>query len=142
MGVGVSLALLYVGGRGLAASIWGAVLLIFFELAIVTSIAILFSSFSSPALSALLTFSVFLIGHLSSSLRELAATLGSKLAVFFFEGVYYVLPNLANYSFRTEAANAMVPNAPMLIGGAAYAAVYVSIVLTVAILIFSRRDFK
>ena len=142
MGVGVSLALLYVGGRGLAGSIWGAVMLIFFELAIVTSIAILFSSFSSPALSALLTFSVFLIGHLSSSLRELAATLGSKLAVIFFEGVYYVLPNLANYSFRTEAANAMVPNAPMLIGGAAYAAVYVSIVLTVAILIFSRRDFK
>ena len=142
MGVGVSLALLYVGGRGLAGSIWGAVMLIFFELAIVTSIAILFSSFSSPALSALLTFSVFLIGHLSSSLRELAATLGSKLAVIFFEGVYYVLPNLANYSFRTEAANAMVPNAPMIMGGAVYAAVYVTIVLTVAILIFSRRDFK
>ena len=142
MGAGISLALLYVGGRGLAGSIWGAVMLIFFELAIVTSIAILFSSFSSPALSALLTFLVFLIGHLSSSLRELAAALGSKFAVIFFEGVFYVLPNLANYSFRTEAANAMIPNAPMLIGGAGYAAVYISIVLTVAILIFSRRDFK
>lgn len=142
MGVGISLALLYVGGHNLAGSIWGAIVLIFLELAIVTSIAILFSSFSSPALSALLTFLVFLIGHLSSSLRELAAALGSKVAVIFFEGVFYLLPNLANYSFRTEAANAMFPNAPMLIGGAAYGAVYVSIVLTIAMLIFSRRDFK
>jgi ABC-type transport system involved in multi-copper enzyme maturation permease subunit len=48
MGVGVSLALLYVGGRGLAGSIWGAVMLIFFELAIVTSIAILFSRSHPP----------------------------------------------------------------------------------------------
>jgi len=142
MGIGISLALLYVGGHGMAGSIWGAVLLIFFELAIITSIAILFSTFSSPALSALLTFLIFLIGHLSSSLRELAAALGSKFAIVFFDGLFYLLPNLANYSFRTEAANGLFPNIPMLIGGAAYCLFYVAIVLTAAILIFSRRDFK
>src|SRR5688572_5250560 len=68
MGVGVSLALLYVRSGSLAGSIWPTILLIFFELTILTGVAILFSSFSSPALSALLTFFVFVIGHFSSSL--------------------------------------------------------------------------
>lgn len=142
MGVGVSVALLYVRAFKLAGSIWGAIFLIFLELTILTAIAILFSSFSSPALSALLTFLVFIIGHLSASLRELAATLGSKAAIWFFEAIYYLMPNLANYSFRTEAANAMVPNAAMYLGGVAYAVVYVGIVLWLSILIFKRRNFK
>jgi ABC-type transport system involved in multi-copper enzyme maturation permease subunit len=142
MGAGVSLALLYVKGYGLASSIWGAILLIFLELAILTSIAILFSSFSSPALSALLTFLVFIIGHLSASLLDLATGLGSKAAIYFFEVIYYLMPNLANYSFRTEAANGLFPNSPMIFGGIAYEVVYAAIVLTASILIFSRRNFK
>src|SRR6266540_1359735 len=57
MGVGVSIALLYVSGGWdpLALHIWPAVLLIYVQLMILTGIALLFSSFSSPALSALLT---------------------------------------------------------------------------------------
>lgn len=142
MGIGVSLALLYVGGGPMAGSIWGAIFLIFFELAILTAVAILFSSFSSPSLSALLTFLVFIIGHMSGSLRDLAAALGSRFATVVFEIIYYLLPNLAHYSFRTEAANSMTPSAEMLGGGVLYAVVYITIVLTVSILIFSRRNFK
>ena len=142
MGAGISLALLYVKCYGLAGSIWGAILLIFLELAILTSIAILFSSFSSPALSALLTFLVFIIGHLSASLLDLATGLGSKAAIYFFEVIYYLMPNLANYSFQTEAANGLFPNSPMIFGGIAYEVVYAAIVLTASILIFSRRNFK
>ena len=142
MAAGVSVALLYVGNTQLAGSIWGSVFLIFLELAITTAVAILFSSFSSPALSALLTFFVFIIGHLSASLLELAMSLGSKSAIYFFGVIYYLLPNLAHYSFRTEAANGLIPNGPMLFGGIAYAAVYIAILLTGTILIFSRRNFK
>ena len=142
MAAGVSVALLYVGNTQLAGSIWGSVFLIFLELAVTTAVAILFSSFSSPALSALLTFFVFIIGHLSASLLDLAIGLASKSAIYLFAAIYYVLPNLANFSFRTEAANGLMPNGPMLFGGIAYAAVYIAIVLTGTILIFSRRNFK
>ena len=142
MGTGVSLALIYVGGTGLAISIWGSIFLIFLELVILTAVAILFSSFSSPSLSALLTFFVFIIGHMSASLRDLAATLGSRSAVIFFEAVYYLLPNLAHFSFRTEAANGMIPTGAMLGGAALYAVIYIAILLTISILIFRRRNFK
>ena len=142
MGVGVTLALAYVGGSQLARSVWGSIFLIFLELTIVTAVALLFSSFSSPALSALLTFFVFIIGHLSSSLRDLAVSLGSKSAIYFFKTIYYLLPNLSHFSFRTEAANGMVPNASMVAGGVAYALVYAAILLTVTVVIFARRNFK
>lgn len=142
MGVGVSLALFYVRGGSMAFTIWGAILLIFLELTILTGVAILFASFSSPALSALLTFFVFIIGHLSSSLRDLAAGLESKGATIFFEIIYFLMPNLAHFSFRTESANGMVPSAAMLGGAFLYAIVYIVILLTITILVFSRRDFK
>ena len=142
MGAGVSLALLLVGGGKLAFSIWGAILLIFFELTILTAVAILFSSFSSPALSALLTFLVFIIGHFSASLRDLAQSLGSSAAKVFFDILYYVLPNLSFFSFIINSAHGDAPPAPLLGGAFLYALVYNSILLTITILIFSRRNFK
>lgn len=142
MGVGVSLALLYVGGGKLVWTIWGAIVLIFFELTVLTAVAILFSSFSSPALSALLTFFVFVIGHFSASLRDLAAQLGSNFAKLFFEVIYYLLPNLSNFSFITNAAHSETPPLAMLFGAILYAFVYSAIVLSISILIFSRRNFK
>lgn len=142
MGVGVSLALLYVGGGNLAFTIWGAIFLIFLELTILTAVAILFSSFSSPALSALLTFFVFIIGHFSSSLRDFAENLGSSSAKIFFNFLYYFLPNLSFYSFITNSAYGDYPPASMIFGVTAYAIVYIGILMTATVLIFSRRNFK
>lgn len=142
MGAGVSLALTYVGGGALAISIWAAIFLIYLELCILTAVALLFSSFSSPALSALLTFFIFVIGHLSQSLRDFAANLGSSTARFFFDAIYYLLPNLSIFSFTTNAAHGDAPPAPMLGGAALYAVFYVAVLLAAAHLIFSRRNFK
>jgi ABC-type transport system involved in multi-copper enzyme maturation permease subunit len=142
MGVGVSLALLYVGSGNLALSIWAAIFLIFLELTILTAIATLFSSFSSPALSALLTFFIFIIGHSSASLRDFAQNLGSQSAKLFFDAVYYLLPNLSFFTFRTNAAHGDTPPAAMLGGAVLYALVYVCITLAATIVIFSRRNFK
>lgn len=144
MGVGVSLALLYVskGWDPLIPTIWPAVLLIYMELMLLTAIALLFSSFSSPALSALLTFMVFIIGHFSADLKSLAVSLGSSSARMLFTGLYYLLPNLANYSFITPAAHGRAPSAGFVLATGLYAAVYIAVILAAATLIFSRRNFK
>ncbi len=142
MGVGVSLALFYVKGGSLIGPAWASITLIFLELAILTAVAILFSSFSSPSLSALLTFFVFLIGHMSASLRDLGATLGSAFARIVLDTVYYVLPNLSIYSFRTEAANGLTPNIEHLGGAVLYAITYIAILLWITVMIFRRRNFK
>ena len=142
MGTGVSLALLYVGGGNAALMIWGAIFLIFLELTILIAVSILFSSFSSPALSALLSFFVFIIGHFSASLNELAKNLGSVFAKNFFGAIYYILPNLSNFVFRTETAHGIAPPSSMIFGATAYAIGYSAILLIITTAIFRRRNFK
>ena len=144
MGVGVSLALVYVsrGWDPLIPTIWPAVLLIYIELMLLTAIALLFSSFSSPALSALLTFFVFIIGHFSADLKNLAASLGGGAARWLFTGLYYLLPNLANYSYITPAAHGITPTPGFVFMTSLYALVYIAVILAAATLIFNRRNFK
>src|SRR5919205_2587284 len=123
MAVGVSLALIYVnrGWDPLIPTIWPAVLLIYIELMLLTAVALLFSSFSSPALSALLTFLTFVIGHFSADLKALAGSMGSTSARWLFTGLYYLLPNLANYSFITPAAHGRTPPVGFAFAAALYA---------------------
>src|SRR5438128_12028783 len=92
MAIGVSLALLYIhrGWDPLMLKIWPAILLIYFELMILTGVALLFSSFSSPALSALMAFFVFIIGHFSSDLKSLANSNSSAAARLLFRALYYL----------------------------------------------------
>lgn len=144
MGAGVSLAILYVRGGwdALVLNIWPALALIYVELMIVVAVALLFSSFSSPALSALLTFFVFVIGHFSADLKSFAASLGGASARALFGALYYLLPNLSNYSYITAAAHGETPTPAAFLGGVVYGVVYVAVLLAAATLIFSRRNFK
>jgi len=144
MGGGVSLALLYVrrGWDPLIAQVWPAMFLIYVELLILTAVALLFSAFSSPALSALLTFFIFVIGHFSADLKTLATSMGTVPARWFFSGLYYLLPNLSNYSVITATAHGHTPGAQTIIVAVGYAAIYIIVLLAAATLIFSRRNLK
>jgi len=144
MGAGISLALIYVRGGWdvLALSIWPAVGLIYVELMILTAVALLFSSFSSPALSALLTFFIFIIGHFSADLKAFASSLGTQSARVFFGALYYLLPNLSNYSFITPAGHGQTPQTSLALASLLYAFLYIIILLAAATLIFNRRNFK
>jgi ABC-type transport system involved in multi-copper enzyme maturation permease subunit len=144
MGAGVSLALVYIKGgwNPLALSIWPAVGLIYLQLTILTAVSLLFSSFSSPAVSALLTFFVFIIGHFSADLKAFAASLGASSAQWFFSALYYLLPNLSNYSFITPAGHGQTPTLAHMVGALIYALLYITIILAASTLIFNRRNFK
>src|SRR5258705_11908358 len=111
--------------------------MIYVKLMILTSIALLFSTFSSPALSALLTFFVFIIGHFSADLKSLATSTASISARWLFAGLYYLLPNLSNYSYITPAAHGQTPCAMGILAAFLYEAIYIAFVLPVATLVFS-----
>ncbi len=144
MGAGLSLALLYVkrGWDPLVLRIWPAILLIYIELMLLTGVAMLFSAFSSPALSALLTFFVFVIGHFSADLKMLANSMASSPTRWFFAGLYYLLPNLANYNAITIAAHGLMPDARALLAAVGYGFMYVGVLLAATTLIFARRNLK
>lgn len=119
-----------------------AVGLILLELLLVTAIALFFSTFSSPFLSAALTFGLWVIGQFSVELRNFEAVVASPVAAGLARALYYVLPNFAAFDIKTQVVHAL-PVSWLYIGTTvAYAFVYIALVLAAAITIFARKDFK
>jgi ABC-type transport system involved in multi-copper enzyme maturation permease subunit len=119
-----------------------AVTLIFVELMLVTAVALCFSTFSTPMLSAAFTFGLYIVGHFSGDLRNFQQVVDSPAAARLARGLYWVLPNLAQFDIKADVVHgAHVPLGYMAIA-VAYAAVYIGVLLAIAVLVFSRRDFN
>jgi len=123
-----------------------AVILVLGELAVVGAVAILFSSFSTPILSGIFTFGVFVLGRLVYFIDELLRA-GKGLFVEapslrpLARAVVQVFPDLSVFDVSREIV-LEIPVTWTYVGESlAYAACYVLILLVIAALAFSRRDF-
>ena len=119
-----------------------AVLLILVELLVVTAIALVFSTFSTPLLSAALTLALVVVGHFSGDLRNVQDVVKSSAAQWAARGVYWVVPNLAQFDVKAQVVHGQTVPAGYLALTIAYAALYVAMLIALASLVFSRRDFK
>jgi ABC-type transport system involved in multi-copper enzyme maturation permease subunit len=128
--------------RALDPALLKAVYLIFVELALVTAIALLFSTFSTPILSAAFTFGLTIVGQYSTDLRNFQDVLDSPWAQAIARGMYWVLPNLGQFDVKSQVVHGQPIAARYLAGVSVYAACYVAFLLLVSSIVFSRRDFK
>jgi Cu-processing system permease protein len=119
-----------------------AVALIFVELMLVTAIALFFSTFSSPFLSTVLTLGLWVIGHFNSDLRNFGAIIDSPGAATITRGLYYVLPNFSAFDIKAQVVWGQPVPIAYFGQTVVYGIVYVAFVLTGAVAVFSRRDFK
>jgi ABC-type transport system involved in multi-copper enzyme maturation permease subunit len=119
-----------------------AIALIFLELMLVTAVALFFSTFSSPMLSAVLTFGLYVVGHFNADLKNFEQVVESPVAGWFARALYYVLPNLAPFDVKADVVHARPVAAGYMAWTAGYAALYIAVLLLAAMVIFSRRDFK
>jgi ABC-type transport system involved in multi-copper enzyme maturation permease subunit len=115
------------------------------EVSIVTAVATLFASFSSPFLTAVLTVFVFIIGRSADTMANLPPKLfGEWLAA---KGRFWshVFPNLHVYVPARPLLLGQVPDVSLVqyIGvAAAHAAFYSAVLLVVGALVFRKRDFQ
>jgi Cu-processing system permease protein len=119
-----------------------AIFLIFVELALITGIAIFFSTFSSPLLSAALTFGFYVVGHFNADLRNFEKIVDSAPVAWLARVLYYVLPNLAPFDVKAQVVHGQAVPAGYVALTTGYGIVYIAALLVAAIWIFSRRDFK
>ena len=119
-----------------------AVGLIFAELMLVTALALFFSTYSSPLLATLLTIGLWVAGHFNADLRNFETVVDSAAAAALARALYYVLPNLAPFDVKAEAVYGMPIAMRHVLYTVAYAIVYITTLLTAAVAIFRRRDFK
>ncbi|RIL06970.1 MAG: hypothetical protein DCC71_04865 [Proteobacteria bacterium] len=112
------------------------------EVAVVVSVALLFSAFTTPMLASLFTAGLWLIGHLSRDLRALGAQSESDVVRRATEAVYRVLPDLSAFDLTVHAARGLEIAASDVVMPLAYAFGYATLVLFAATWIFERRDFR
>jgi Cu-processing system permease protein len=142
--LGVAGALLASGAPDDRRVFVGLAILTMCEVSIVTGLATLFSSFSSPFLTAVLTFALFLIGRSADTLARLPVRVFGPFLHELGGALSRVVPNLMLYVpprplLTGEAAN--VALWPYVGSAALHALAWAVVLLALASVIFRRRDF-
>jgi ABC-type transport system involved in multi-copper enzyme maturation permease subunit len=143
MAVGVFTALLYVSHRFHAPDGWILVALYFIilQFLIITALALLFSSFSSPLLSAVFAFSLFVIGSFAEDLRGFAA-MAQGASHWLATAAAYLVPNLASLNVISSVAHNQPVATQLILTNTVYALVYAGMALCGAVVIFEHRNLK
>ncbi len=143
MGIGVFGALLYVAHQLHAgdASILVALYFIVLEFFIICSLSLLFSSFSTPMLSAVFAFSLFVIGSFADDLRGFA-TMSHGFTRWVATAVAYLVPNFSALNVISAVAHQQTLSSQLILQNTLYAVFYTLMALSGAVLIFERRNLK
>jgi len=128
------------------------------QLMIITAYAILFSSFSTPTLSAVFTVMTYIAGSMAEDLMRLARSLGTKamdtlgvqhltdlpiatqIQIYFVHLISLAVPNLDALDLSSDVIHKEVLNVwryPIL-----YAFCHTGMILMLSVWIFSKRNFK
>ena len=116
--------------------------LIFAQLLLVTALALFFSTFSSPMLSAAYTFGLYIVGHFNADLKNFENVVPSAPVAWLARGLYYLLPNLAPFDVKAQVVHGQAVAAGHVGLTLAYAAAYIAALLLAASIIFAKRDLK
>jgi len=116
--------------------------LLYVQLLVVTSVALFFSTFSGPMLSAAFTFGLYIVGHFNADLAHFENVVKSQAAAWLGKALYYLLPNLAPFDVKAAVVHGQPVTAVYVALTAGYGLLYASVMVTLAVLVFSRRDFK
>ncbi|MFH1130812.1 MAG: ABC transporter permease [Pseudomonadota bacterium] len=124
------------------------VVLILLEVLVITSVAVMFSAFSTPFLSGAFTVGIFLLGRSVPDIQVIAEKMDNPVLSPLLKTASYIVPNLRFFyvTGSNVAEQAVSVNGPFVdwgyVGSAtAYASLYLSLTLLMATFLFSRRDF-
>jgi Cu-processing system permease protein len=146
------IVLLFIGVRP-TPSLLLAIYLVYLEMAVIVAAALLFSSFSTPTLSALFTFGVYISGHLAGDIlnhlnfiQKFGERLPGAPAIApytskIIHGVYYIIPNLENFNIRGRVVYNLPLGEHYILYTSFYGLAFICMYLLIASLWFSKRDF-
>ena len=89
-------------------------LFLFLELCLITAAALLFGVFTSSILATLLTFSLYLVGHLSEGMVKLANITRNPDFQKLTDNLYLILPDLSRLDLKNNAVYGITPQADIL----------------------------
>lgn len=111
------------------------------QLAMTAAVAVLFSTFTTPTLSAIFALALVVAGHLASDLVRYWAKQGAA-AAWMGKALYVVVPNLEALNFKEAMVYKDALPAGPLAASLLYGVLYALGVTAVAAAIFTRRDLR
>ena len=117
-----------------------AIFLGYVELSIVTAVALVFSSFTTPMLAAVFTSAVWIVGHVSWGFREFVERVPGEAARALAAVLYYGLPDLETFNVRNQLSQGIGVTPYYMLDALGYAIMYTAGMLVLAVLLFRRRD--
>ncbi|MBW4612202.1 MAG: ABC transporter permease [Desmonostoc vinosum HA7617-LM4] len=124
-------------------SIIVAAMFIFLQLSLITAVAIMLGVFTASLLATTLTFAVYLMGNITQDLLEFGRLSRNSSVEWLTQGLYLILPDLSRLDLKNEAVYGVqaLPDAIALMSSAGYSLIYSTMLLAIAIFIFSKREF-
>jgi ABC-type transport system involved in multi-copper enzyme maturation permease subunit len=124
-------------------SIFIAVIFLFLQLTLVIAVAITLGVFTGTILATVLTFAVYLMGNITPNLVKLGRLSHNSGIASLTHFLYLILPDLSRLDLKNDAVYGLqaLPNSTTLIISAGYGLLYSIMLLAVATLIFSQREF-
>lgn len=132
----------FMSGGGVSGLALQALWTIYLELMMVSAVAMLFSSFSTPYLSGLFTMGIWIVGSMASEIRNYAIFRDLTAYDALVSGAFYVLPDFSKLNIADRVPYNLAPPEGYVAGITAYAFLYTTGLIVASILVFRRRDFK
>jgi len=111
------------------------------KIALISSIAVFFSLFSTSAASSVVfTFFFWVLGHFAVEMKFLSERLTSFVSVLVMKIAYYIVPNLQYFNLRDQwELNQFTVR---FIGFATlYAVVYSAVCISISAMLFNKKEF-
>jgi ABC-type transport system involved in multi-copper enzyme maturation permease subunit len=125
-------------------ALWKGVLMIFFQLFLLSAVALFFSAFLTPVVNFFLTAAVYIIGSLSDVTMSMANKGNANPVVKgFYWLIHYLVPNFANFFTQNPLIHPSVvvrSEFQYYAQNILYAIVYTAVLMIIAIMVFDRRD--
>jgi ABC-type transport system involved in multi-copper enzyme maturation permease subunit len=115
----------------------------FLSISIVTAVALLLTVVTTSVPSCVISlFFIYVLGHLTIHMKNLAEQIGNDLLIKITGIIYYILPNLELFNLKDKIysyAPLFEPSYLLLVAG--YTVLYSAASLVIASLIFERKEF-
>lgn len=119
-----------------------AVFLTWMELLLLTALSVLMSTLASPILGAIFSLLLYVIGHASADIKDLAVRFGSGAVRVAADTVYYAIPNLEYLNVRSKVTHGVDIDLAYVAFASSYALLYALAFLIIAVLVFERKEFR
>lgn len=124
--------------------VWG-VIMIYMQFMVLSSVVLLFSVLLTPTVNFFMGLGVYIVGLMAPMVETLAKSpAANDVMKVFYHAVYYAIPNIEKFNLLTSPLlhpDADIANPAAYTGGMAlYAVFYSLIMMTIAVIIFEKKE--